>query len=135
MSRYSRPSSYGHRVRYVPEWDYYRLSWTSDRYYEGSQLRHPYVRTRDTDRKGAERFAKKWKVEILNDPKKAVPPPAKPCRHRVPQHAETIAGTLVYRETKTGKRRYRVKCTACGCTREVGIDTIMAIDAALRRSR
>jgi hypothetical protein len=71
MSRHNNPSSRGHRVKFVPDWGgYYFLSWTVDRYYPGSRLRHPSSHTRETDRKGAERFAKKWKIEIENDPQK-----------------------------------------------------------------
>ena len=70
MSRHN-PSSRGHHVKFVPDWGvYYFLSWTFDHYYPGSRLRYPSIRTRQTDRKGAERFAKKWKIEIENDPQK-----------------------------------------------------------------
>jgi hypothetical protein len=54
------------------------------------------------------------------------------CRHRVPQEQlpETLCGSLVYRETKSGKRRYRVKCTLCGHIREVGLSTVMSLRMA-----
>lgn len=48
----------------------YRLSWTIDRYYAGSRLRFPTTMRRDTDEKGARRFAKKWDIQFPEkDPK------------------------------------------------------------------
>jgi hypothetical protein len=58
MGRYSPSKSSNHHVRRF-SWDHYRLSWTVDRYFAGSRLRHPTVYTRDTDEAGARRFAKK----------------------------------------------------------------------------
>ena len=63
MGRYSANPSYGHRITRLCS-DCYRLSWACDRYYSGSRLRHPTGTTRDTDRAGAERFAKRWKVPM-----------------------------------------------------------------------
>ena len=60
MGRFSGSTSYGHRIREMG--GYYRLSWATDRYYAGSRLRHPRTTERDTDEKGAERFAKKWGI-------------------------------------------------------------------------
>ena len=56
-------SGYGHRIHYVG-FGCYRLSWMHDRHYANSRLRWPRRMTRDTDRKGAERFAKKWNVTV-----------------------------------------------------------------------
>jgi hypothetical protein len=55
--------SYGHRARKIAH-DHYRVSWTVDFHYPDSRLRHPRAFSRDTDEKGAKRFARKWKVEI-----------------------------------------------------------------------
>jgi len=63
MGRHRSSGSYGHRVSKVGP-DHYRLQWTVDRYYAGSRLRHPRVDWRDTDKAGAERFAKRWGVEV-----------------------------------------------------------------------
>jgi len=64
MSRHAgRQDSYAHRIRRERE-DEYVISWTVDRYYKGSRLRHPLGRSRDTDRKGALRFAKKWNIAM-----------------------------------------------------------------------
>ncbi len=52
-------SSYGHRVRKIGP-DHYRLSWVVDRKYPSSRLRHPRSHSRDTDKAGAARFAKRW---------------------------------------------------------------------------
>jgi hypothetical protein len=67
VSRHRGPSSYGHRVCYDRHGDYYVISWAFDRSYPGDRLRYPQSRRRTTDRKGAERFAKKWGVAIQND--------------------------------------------------------------------
>ena len=56
-------SAYGFRVREIGP-DHYRLSWTVDFHYPTSRLRHSRGYTRDTDKKGAERFAKKHGVSI-----------------------------------------------------------------------
>ena len=63
MGRYSANPSYGHRIHRFDD-DCYRLSWVCDTYHSGSRLRHPKMTVRDTDRKGAERFAKKWGVAM-----------------------------------------------------------------------
>lgn len=64
MSRHSgRTSSYGHRIKFERK-DEYVISWTTDRYYSGSRLRHPLGHSRDTNRKGALRFAKKWNLKM-----------------------------------------------------------------------
>lgn len=62
MSRFNS-SAYGHRIRYIG-YDAYRLSWTWDAYYANSRLRFPRTITRDTDKQGAERFAKKWQCNL-----------------------------------------------------------------------
>lgn len=58
MSRFSSHSAYGHHIQRIGP-DHFRLSWTWDRYYAGSRLRHPQTTRRDTDEVGARRFAKK----------------------------------------------------------------------------
>ena len=62
-------SSYGHGIRRVGP-DHYRLFWTVDFKYPSSRLRFPRVFTRDTDKRGAERFAKRWKRDM---PKQETP--------------------------------------------------------------
>ena len=64
MGRFSKSTSYGHRIRNMGGW--FRLSWTVDRYYAGSRLRHPRTAERNTDEDGARRFAKKWNVVMPN---------------------------------------------------------------------
>ena len=63
MGRWGGGGSYGHRAAEKAGGDY-ELSWVVDRYVRGSRLRFPTVYRRWTDRAGAERFAKKWGVEI-----------------------------------------------------------------------
>lgn len=64
MSRHAgRSDSYNHRIKRERD-DEYVISWMVDRYYKGSRLRHPLGRSRDTNRKGAERFAKKWGISM-----------------------------------------------------------------------
>lgn len=63
MGRYSSNGSYGHHIRRIAE-GHFRLSWTVDRYYANSRLRHPRTATRDTDTAGAERFAKRWDIAM-----------------------------------------------------------------------
>jgi hypothetical protein len=55
----STSSSYNHRIQDLGH-GRYRLSWTIDKKYEGSRLRFPRGMSRDTDEKGAKRFAKRW---------------------------------------------------------------------------
>lgn len=56
-------AGYGHRIwRLYP--GVYRLSWCWDQKYATSRLRFPRHLTRDTDRAGAERFARKWNVPM-----------------------------------------------------------------------
>jgi hypothetical protein len=62
MSRHRSSGSYGHRIKYFKEWDFYRLSWTVDRYYADSRLRYPRGCSRDTDEAGARRFAKRHNI-------------------------------------------------------------------------
>jgi len=62
MSRYSAQTSYGHQCKRFT-WGY-EISWTIDRYYSGSRLRFPTTYRRVTDEKGAERFCKKWGLEV-----------------------------------------------------------------------
>lgn len=63
MSRHHSSGSKGHWIARVG-FDHYRLSWIVDRYYEGSRLRFPTAYRRDTDKAGAERFARRWGVTM-----------------------------------------------------------------------
>ncbi len=65
MGRHSKSNSYRHSIQPIGD-DHYRLHWTVDRYYSGSRLRHPSTTQRDTDRRGAERFAKRWNLMMPN---------------------------------------------------------------------
>ena len=56
-------AAYGHAIRRIGP-GHYRLSWTHDRKVAGSRLRFQATIRRDTDRAGAERFAKKWGVTL-----------------------------------------------------------------------
>lgn len=70
MSRYRPQTSRDHLIqRYSSE--HYRLSWTVDRYIKGSRLRYPTRYTRDTDERGAKRFAKRWELEVPGCPPSA----------------------------------------------------------------
>lgn len=66
MGRYSSNPSYGHKIQRMGH-DFYRLWWTCDRYYANSRLRFPKGYSRDTDTKGAQRFAKRWGVAMPKD--------------------------------------------------------------------
>jgi hypothetical protein len=63
VGRYSTNSSTRHHIQKLGH-DCYRLAWTQDRYYKDSRLRHPTRYTRDTDEKGARRFAKRWAIQM-----------------------------------------------------------------------
>lgn len=65
MGRFYGGGSYGHSIRRIAD-GHYRLSWTVDRYYQNSRMRHPRTATRDTDTAGAERFAKRWDIAMPN---------------------------------------------------------------------
>lgn len=56
-----KSGSYGHRIRRMGS-DWYRISWTLDSKY--GRIRYPRGHHRDTDYKGAVRFAKKWKLAL-----------------------------------------------------------------------
>lgn len=56
-----RSSSYGHRIQRLGA-DWFRLSWTVDTKHR--RIRYPHGYSRDTDLKGATRFAKKWGVTV-----------------------------------------------------------------------
>ncbi len=62
MSRRST-TGYGHAIQYIA-YDHFRLSWVSDRHYASSRLRFPTSFRRDTDARGARRFAKKWECAL-----------------------------------------------------------------------
>jgi hypothetical protein len=62
MIRHRPAKSYGHRVQFLGV-DHFRVSWTVDFYYPASRLRHPRGFSRDTDRTGAIKFAKRWNLQ------------------------------------------------------------------------
>lgn len=68
MGRHRPSGSYGHAIVMV-EADCYRLSWTVDRYYPDSRLRHPRRATRHADLAGAQRFAKRWGLTVPETPR------------------------------------------------------------------
>ncbi len=61
MSRHRPSAAYGHHVQDIGHGNYI-ISWTYDRYYQGSRLRWPTTLKRVTDRAGAIRFAKRWRI-------------------------------------------------------------------------
>ena len=65
-------SAYGHRISYIG-FGSYRLSWTFDTKMKGSRLRWSRTITRNTDKDGALRFAKKWDTPM---PGVAMAPPS-----------------------------------------------------------
>lgn len=56
-------ASYGQHIQRIAA-DHYRLSWTVDHKYPSSRLRFPRSHSRDTDKAGAKRFAKKWRLSM-----------------------------------------------------------------------
>lgn len=58
-----RSGSYSHKIVYERP-DEYVLIWRTDHKSGGSRLRWPRVHQRDTNKKGAERFAKKWGIQM-----------------------------------------------------------------------
>lgn len=62
MSRYRSAKAYGQRI--VLRGGYYEMSWVVDFYINGSRLRYPRGFTRETDKAGAERFCKKWDIDM-----------------------------------------------------------------------
>jgi hypothetical protein len=66
MSRHNPGGGYGHRVVKLC-FGGYRLSWKWDRYYDGQRCSYPQVVHRDTDKAGAERFVKRWKLTWQDD--------------------------------------------------------------------
>jgi hypothetical protein len=60
-----RGGGYGHHVRRITA-DTYAISWHYDTKY--GRLRYPRTINRITDRKGAERFAKRWGVPVPPEP-------------------------------------------------------------------
>lgn len=62
-----RSGSYSHQIHRLGAMDF-RVSWVVDRHYPDSRLRWPRRSSRDTDRKGAERFAKRWGVTMPAGP-------------------------------------------------------------------
>ena len=72
MSRHSRQSAYGQRIRRI-SWDHWRLFWSVDRYISGSRLRFPVEYQRDTGTAGALRFCNRHGItapdELMNEAK------------------------------------------------------------------
>lgn len=56
-----RAGGYGHRITKVSD-DEYSISWTYDT--KSARLRYPRQVSRITDRKGAEKFARHWGIEM-----------------------------------------------------------------------
>ena len=56
-----RSGGYGHHIQRLAR-DTYRISWTYDVKY--GRIRYPRLMSRITDRRGAERFAKKWECRL-----------------------------------------------------------------------
>jgi hypothetical protein len=63
LSRFNSSGSKQHSIQYLGT-DLYRLYWVMDRYVKNSRLRFPTTYTRDTDLRGAQRFAKKWALLV-----------------------------------------------------------------------
>ncbi len=63
MGRYTVNGSTGHGIRRYG-YDEYTIRWQVDFYYASSRQRHPRGFQRWTDRKGAERFAKRWGISM-----------------------------------------------------------------------
>lgn len=68
MGRHSGGSGYGHHARKITP-DTWEISWMYDRYYTGCRLRYPQTMSRITNKAGAERFAKKWCLNLRDDGK------------------------------------------------------------------
>lgn len=66
MSRHHSQKSYGHNIKLFDD-GYCRLYWSVDRYYAGSRLRFPTEYTRNTDKAGGRRFAKRWGLQFPGD--------------------------------------------------------------------
>lgn len=69
MSRHSSSGSTDHSIRSMAgqpcfHADDFEISWVVDFYYEGTRGRFPRRFRRLTNRRGAERFAKKWKLAM-----------------------------------------------------------------------
>ena len=62
--------STGHKIR-RDGYDSYTLSWSTRHKVFGSRLLFWRTFQRETDKKGAERFAKKWNVEMPPEPVRA----------------------------------------------------------------
>lgn len=56
-------SSYRHAIT-RDGFDEYTISWRYDYKPKGCRYRIPRARARDTDRKGAMRFARRWKIDF-----------------------------------------------------------------------
>lgn len=56
-----RAGGYGHRIRQAGDGMFW-IAWSFD--IKHGRIRYPQNRSRHTDRKGAERFAKRWDVPM-----------------------------------------------------------------------
>ncbi|KKN47417.1 hypothetical protein LCGC14_0663300 [marine sediment metagenome] len=63
MGRHRPSGSYGHSITRLGPGEF-RLEWTIDRYVKDARTRFPTSQNRDTDLRGAKRFAKKWGCEV-----------------------------------------------------------------------
>jgi hypothetical protein len=61
-----RAGGKNHRIRYIG-WAMYEISWQYEMKYASSRILHHRTIVRDTDKKGAERFAKKWGCPMPDD--------------------------------------------------------------------
>ena len=69
MGKITSSHGYGHRCQNLyavmgGSETYYEISWTWDRKYPGSRLRFPRTMRSVTNRRGAEKFCKKWGIEF-----------------------------------------------------------------------
>lgn len=62
--------SYRHHIRRVAP-GCYEISWAVDYHYPDSRLRFPRTMSRETDKRGAERFCKRWGLAMPESNKPA----------------------------------------------------------------
>lgn len=63
MSRFNSSGSRSHHIQRIGV-DHYRMTWAVDFYYKSSRLRWPRTFHRDTDLRGALRFARRWDLKL-----------------------------------------------------------------------
>ena len=61
-------SAYGHYIRHLG-YDWYKIGWAVDYHYQTSRLRFPRRFERNTDERGAARFAKRHGLEVPRNPR------------------------------------------------------------------